>query len=414
MKKLISVLLALVMCLSVTTFAWADGEMATVYVNTATGSDTAENVGTKDAPAKTLKKAMELVATEGTIIVTGETTVRFWGDQNTDKTIVGGHYYVTKSVTIEGDGMTDVNGIALPSDFGGKLTLRNITFDGTSAIGIYDGGLDSTAELVIDHCTFTKAGGNCVYIGTEIESLTVNDCTFTTPTGNTYSKQYLVWPSAAKNIIITDNRFYGNGNTRAAIHLGTGHSQGTTAKVTGNTIDGFERGVQLALSNNAENNVTITGNTFSKIARAANSTAEAEQYGVIFVHDSMKNTTTVTYGNNTLNESQQEIYTENTEVSVEGIFSVPEGSVLVKNNDGTYSVVAKQPAPTPEPPTPVEPEQPAHTNRRYPATTTTTETPAKGNDITSAKTFDGGVALYVGMALTSSLGMAWMGKKRAH
>ncbi len=79
-----------------------------------------------------------------------------------------------------------------------------------------------------------------------------------------------------------------------------------------------------------------------------------------------------------------------------------------------YTDVPQQPPVTPDPdPTPVEPERPAHTNRRYPAATTTTaEAPAKGNDITSAKTFDGGVMLYAGMALTSALGMAWMGKKR--
>ena len=89
------------------------------------------------------------------------------------------------------------------------------------------------------------------------------------------------------------------------------------------------------------------------------------------------------------------------------------------DNTTNVNIVCTETDPNPDPvipepdPTPVEPEQPAHTNRRYPATTTTTETPAKGNDVTSAKTIDGGVALYVGMALTSTLGMAWMGKKRA-
>ena len=45
----------------------------------------------------------------------------------------------------------------------------------------------------------------------------------------------------------------------------------------------------------------------------------------------------------------------------------------------------------------------------YPSTSdTTTSTTTKG----SPKTFDAGIALYVGMALTSAAGVAFVGKKR--
>lgn len=88
-----------------------------------------------------------------------------------------------------------------------------------------------------------------------------------------------------------------------------------------------------------------------------------------------------------------------------------------------YTDVPQQPPVTPDPvnpnpdpvnpdPTPVKPERPDHPIRRYPAATTTTEATTDGTDVTSAKTFDGGVMLYAGMALTSAVGMAWMGKKR--
>ena len=78
------------------------------------------------------------------------------------------------------------------------------------------------------------------------------------------------------------------------------------------------------------------------------------------------------------------------------------------NEDVTFTV---KPAQQPEQP---EQPDPTHTNRRYPAAnTTTTPTETKKDDaISSAKTFDAGVALYVGMALTSVTGMAWVGKKR--
>ena len=98
------------------------------------------------------------------------------------------------------------------------------------------------------------------------------------------------------------------------------------------------------------------------------------------------------------------------------VTALAEGEATITATAGNATatcVVTVKAASVPDPdPTPVEPERPAHSNRRYPAATTTTETPAKGGEVTSAKTFDGGVMLYAGMALTSALGMAWMGKKR--
>ena len=49
----------------------------------------------------------------------------------------------------------------------------------------------------------------------------------------------------------------------------------------------------------------------------------------------------------------------------------------------------------------------------YNSTTTTTDTKADGTK-GSPKTFDAGIALYVGMALTSAAGVAFVGKKRGN
>ena len=130
MKKWIATVLALVLALGLCSVSWAaeTGTLDTVFVNTTSGDDTKDGTTSENA-VKSLKKAMELVKESGTVKVEGQTTANpFWGDQSTDKTIAGGHYYVTKSVTIEGtgNGMHDIHGIALPSDFNGKLTLRNI------------------------------------------------------------------------------------------------------------------------------------------------------------------------------------------------------------------------------------------------------------------------------------------------
>lgn len=210
---MLATILALVMALSVTTISWADEEGAeggetaglldVVYVNTSTGDDT-NGTGAETSPVKYLKKAMTLVKEGGIIRVTGQTTVNpFWGNQNPDKTIAGGNYYVTKSVTIEGygeEGMHDLHGIALPSDFGGKLTLRNIDFDGSGAIGIYNGGIASTAEITIDNCRFNKAGGNCVYIAPHITKLEVKNCKFTAAANA--ENQYLIWTQAGADTVI--------------------------------------------------------------------------------------------------------------------------------------------------------------------------------------------------------------------
>ena len=86
---------------------------------------------------------------------------------------------------------------------------------------------------------------------------------------------------------------------------------------------------------------------------------------------------------------------------------------MVSEITAAYQVLlTPPPAPTPTPdPTPVdpEPERPAHTNRRYPAannTTAATESKAAGETVDSAKTFDAGVVLYVGMSVLSLTGSA--------
>ena len=69
---------------------------------------------------------------------------------------------------------------------------------------------------------------------------------------------------------------------------------------------------------------------------------------------------------------------------------MPSGYKATKNDDGTWTVTKIS-------------------YYYYPSTSdTTTSTTTKG----SPKTFDAGIALYVGMALTSAAGVAFVGKKR--
>ena len=410
MKKLLAMALALVMALGVTTVAWADvegpegGEAAglldVVYVNTSTGDDT-NGTGTADSPVKYLKKAMTLVKEGGIIRVTGQTTANpFWGNQSQDKTIASGNYSVTKSVTIEGygdAGMHDMHGIALPSDFGGKLTLRNIDFDGNGAIGIYAGGIASTAEITIDNCRFNKAGGNCVHIAPQIASLTVKDCTFTAEETGGYAGQYLIWPFAAKNVTITGNQFDGKDRIRGAIHLGGGHSEGTTAVITGNTVKGFERGVQVAFNNGTQNTVNISSNVFENISHKEGSNKQEHEVAAVFLHENLAaegvKTTVTVAADNTMTNAPRTIYAEDG-VTVTEIVAAPAGAEVVDNGDGSYSVVEKTPG---QPP------------RYYYNSTTTTKDTGKTS---SPKTFDAGVDIYALTAVLSVTGVAYVGKKK--
>lgn len=83
---------------------------------------------------------------------------------------------------------------------------------------------------------------------------------------------------------------------------------------------------------------------------------------------------------------------------------------IVFNN--TFKVEKKD-DPTPPTPTPVIPEGPKHTNRRYPAKPAASTDTKKPDGVTSARTFDAGVALYVGMSVLSLTGTALViGKKK--
>lgn len=91
---------------------------------------------------------------------------------------------------------------------------------------------------------------------------------------------------------------------------------------------------------------------------------------------------------------------------------VTDDFTATKGPNGMWTVAQiVTPDPTPDDP---QPERPAHTNRRYPANnTTTTTTDTKKDNVTSARTFDAGIAMYVGMSLLSVAGSAVViGKKK--
>lgn len=92
------------------------GTMPAVYINGASGND--ENAGTQSAPVKTLNRALELVAENGTIYVSGTMTVNT--EQNWSITVPG--VKVQRAPGFIGPLVTVASG--------GSLTLSNLTMDG--------------------------------------------------------------------------------------------------------------------------------------------------------------------------------------------------------------------------------------------------------------------------------------------
>ena len=136
-------------------------------------------------------------------------------------------------------------------------------------------------------------------------------------------------------------------------------NQGVTVNINGGTITNVAGGKAISVDNPEEKeeakgaNVSVNGGTIS---------------GDVKVDESVKSTV----------EGKEPL-------TVSGDYN------MTKDSEGNYTI-AKKP----------------NSYYYYPPTTDTKTTDTKG----SPKTFDAGIALYVGMALTSAAGVAFVGKKR--
>ena len=409
MKKLLAMALALVMALSVTTISWAEEEGAEggeaglneVYVSHSKGDDSKGGT-TVDNAVKTLRKAMELVKENGTVMIVDT--------NDCDKCPnnppceggkgyffqAGSGTYITKPVTFKGVGEQRValTGMVKIPAISGTVRFENLSFESKwNNVENKSGAPDLTLEFV--DCGFPNMTGvSTLNVGT-VASLTVQGCDFTVG-ANGYLGNYLIWGTASI-ITIKDNNIDGGECTRGAINLGNGTATGTTATITGNTIKGFERGVQVAFNNGTQNTVNISSNVFENISHKEGSNKQEHEVAAVFLHENLAaegvKTTVTVATNNTMTNAPRTIYAEDG-VTVTEIVAAPAGAEVVDNGDGSYSVVEKTP------------EQPP---RYYYNSTTTTKDTSKTS---SPKTFDSGVGIYALTAVLSVTGVAYVGKKK--
>ena len=483
MKKLISVLLALVMCLSLCTVAWADAESVTftdVNGTTTTYLKETNDTGVTfyfENEANAANYATASYELDGQTLTFKGATLRsvnnlmraYWEvskkttgcDYDASKLPANGTAALTWTIygTVEQGEYTKSNALLLPVLSGGYIyndggyNWKNIAVNA----GTKDAAIVSNNTFDVDH-TYVSAGTE----STTFTGITLDGSVYVIPHGgnvkftNCTFKGMLRTSSGNGDVTVEYCKFVGDPDTDNSKknEYPIFFQAGGTLTIIHNTVDGdvYTRGMNVGGSEAL--NVTIEDNTIGAVAKGYsaiqlsgkvkeakihNNRIELNGTNALTLHNSLDAAPEVTITNNTITgtgyfiyddakATQVEFTKDNLTLTVDGN-TIPSTVDTTKGVKGNNVVAASDfvraaveanvpPAPAnPDPvnpdPTPVEPEQPAHTNRRYPATTTTTETPAKGNDITSAKTFDGGVALYVGMALTSTLGMAWMGKKRA-
>ncbi len=407
MKKLLATILALVMALGVTTMAWSEEEGAEggeaglneVYVSHSKGDDSKDGT-TVDNAVKTLRKAMELVKENGTVMIVDTNDCDKCpnnppceGGKGYFFQAGSGPSYITKPVTFKGVGEQRValTGMVRIPAISGTVRFENLSFESKwNNVENNSGAPDLTLEFV--NCGFLNMTGvSTLNVGT-VASLTVQRCDFTVGV-NGYLGNYLIWGTA--NIItIKDNNIDGGDRTRGAINLGNGTATGTTATITGNTIKGFERGVQVAFSKGTQNTVNISSNVFENISHKEGSNKQEREVAAVFLHENLAaegvKTTVTVAADNTMTNAPRTIYAEDG-VAVKEIVAAPTGTELVKNADGSYSVV-KKPAPS----------------YYYHPTTDTKADETKG----SPKTFDAGIGIYAVTAVLSVTGMAWTAKKR--
>ena len=181
---------------------------------------------------------------------------------------------------------------------------------------------------------------------------------------------------------------------------GTTVNVNTTGKITGKLVYEFDEDMtgdavateNRAVLNIANGNFEITGiqTLFSGVANEALKEAKIEVSGGTFSTDVKEY-----LAEGKILQKNGDTYTAVTNSGItSGTYTakptVPDGYKVVEHTDGTFT------------------GEKAGGYYYYQPTTDTKTTDTKG----SPKTFDAGIALYVGMALTSAAGVAFVGKKR--
>ena len=378
MKKALATILALVMALSVTTMAWAD-DVAKID---GTGYATLQEAVNAANNGQTIVLQSDVVLTASLNVAVNKTVTldlnsyKITADKNGPHMICNaGNLTITDS---SANKTGEIAKIGAETNFGyvienhGTMTLDRCKISSTSvkSSAIENGWYTASANTAGTSCTMTIQNAEVVSVNADGGLYTVknDDYGVMVINGGVFTNS-VAGAGAVLNwndLTINGGTFTGASAVRTlksgSSDFETGKSQIKNGTFNGgiDTLDGYKTGITIA----------VTGGTFST------DVTEYLAEGKIL----QKNGDTYTAVTNSGITSGT--YTAKP--------TVPDGYKVVENTDGTFTV------------------EKVGGYYYYQPTTDTKTTDTKG----SPKTFDAGIALYVGMALTSAAGVAFVGKKR--
>ena len=435
MKKALATILALVMALGLTTAAWADGEGTTANVakigetgyatlaeaiTAAADGDTIKLLANVEAAKYTeIRKALTIdfngctmTSTDGGFDVYSNLTLKNgtlnalkWGAwvQSGAKLVVAEDMIINTTSTdgnkggitvqnsgsevtvygkVKAAGGAAISGIGNASDGGVIINIEEgaeVTCTNPDGLGVY---YPNTAKLNIKGGTITGASG--VYVKSGAVSVTGGKIV---ATGAKVNYQYYGnGGHSTGEALVIDKCNYPGGDPTVSITGGTFTS--TNAKAVGSYV-----------GNGAAEPVTafVTGGTFSSDVSAYtadNAPVAYNDYKYYVGEETIQDVANNLSAGDYLTIKKGTVELRNVPAGV--IVCTDEGTVVFVNgknisgNPDGYTV----------------PQSSGY--YYYQPTTDTKTTDTKG----SPKTFDAGIALYVGMALTSAAGVAFVGKKR--
>ena len=378
MKKVLATILALVMALSVTTMAWAD-DVAKID---GTGYATLQGAVDAATNGQTIVLQDNVTLTASLNVAVGKTVTLDLNSYKITADMNGPHMICNAGNLTITDSSANKTGeiakIGAETNFGyvienhGTMTLDRCKISSTSvkSSAIENGWYTASANTAGTSCTMTIQNAEVVSVNADGGLYTVknddygvmviNGGVFTN--GVAGAGAVLNW----NDLTINGGTFTGASAVRTlksgSSDFEIGKSQIKNGTFNGgiDTLDNYNTGITIA----------VTGGTFST------DVTEYLAEGKIL----QKNGDTYTAVTNSGITSGT--YTAKP--------TVPDGYKVVENTDGTFTV------------------EKVGGYYYYQPTTDTKTTDTKG----SPKTFDAGIALYVGMALTSAAGVAFVGKKR--
>ena len=441
MKKVLATILALVMALGLTTAAWADttveastSELTTgTYVLTADvtltegkltiaeNADVTLNLNDKTLTGSIVNKGKLTVIGTGKVVAKGPEAAAVANFPDGTVTLSGGTYESESWYVIKNMGEMYINGPVNVQKPEGSTDTSSLIDNGwvngsDTVAGVSVSAQANKAKLVISNGNFNGKSGakSCSVVkNDDYGVLEISGGTFdsTANNGTDNATTLLNWNIARisggtfNGMYPISNGAYNNDADKGQITITGGEFIGTST-IFGNGQGGDGKGAVTvsggtftapALGAGYENarggyTLTVSGGTFSRdLSNVSNYTADNTPVAMVgndYAVGSSAISAAANGGKTVIVVKAGPINGVDAGKSItvnRGVTGVTVNGVPV--SDGSYTV-------------------PSH--YYYYPTTDTKTTDTKG----SPKTFDAGIALYVGMALTSAAGVAFVGKKR--